>query len=74
MLISQVYQLVKMGDEIHGALSGETALGVVPVAAEFIAVPLFVLLGNPDELLEVRALFVLLVVSRIDVVVTRKAH
>ena len=63
-----------MGDEIHGAVGGEAALGVVPVAAELVAVALLVLLGDPDELLEVRALLVLLIVGCVDVVVVREAH
>lgn len=65
---------MKMGDEIHGAFSGETALGVVPVAAKFVAVAFFVLLCDSDELLEVWTLLVLFIVSCVDVVVVRKAH
>ena len=73
-MVPQIQQFVEVGDEIHGAVGGEAALGVVPVAAELVAVALLVLLGDPDELLEVRALLVLLIVSCVDVVVVREAH
>ena len=74
VMVPQIQQFVEVGDEIHGAVGGEAALGVVPVAAELVAVALLVLLGDPDELLEVRALLVLLIVSCVDVVVVREAH
>lgn len=73
-MIPQVYQLVQMRDEIHGALGGEAALGVVPVTAKLVAVPFFVLLCDPDELLEVGTLLVLLVEGGVDVVIAGEAH
>lgn len=62
-----------MGDEIHGAVGVEAALGVVPVAAELVAVAFFVLLCDFDEFLEVWAVLVVLVVRGIDVVVRGEA-
>lgn len=63
-----------MCDEVHSAVSGEVTLGVVPVAAEFVAVAFLVLLRYSDEFLEVWTLLVFLIVSCIDVVIMGEAH
>ena len=74
MVVPEVEQFVQMGDEIHGAVGGEATLGVVPVAAELIAVAFLVLPCDPDEFLEVGALLVLIVERGVDVIVGGEAH